>query len=134
MVITELIQTNPKISIVIISLLVTLFTTIIRFFVTDKELMREIKSKQKWIREEMKKCRDNADKMADLNKQMMEHFPVQMKQTFKIMIITIVPLLILFAWLRNVFALTIIANSWIWWYILPSVVFGMALGKLFKLD
>ena len=134
MTITELIISNPKLSIIIISLLVTLFTTIIRFFVTDKELMREIKKKQKWIREEMKKCRDNADKMADLNKQMMEHFPIQMKQTFKIMIITLVPLLVLLAWLREVFEMTIIANSWIWWYILPSIVFGMVLGKLFKLD
>ena len=134
MSISEIIQTNPKISIIIISFLVTLLMTSIRYFVTDRKLMRDIKDKQKFVREEMKKHRDNPDKMIELNKQLMEHFPAQMKQTFKLMIITMIPVLIIFSWMRNAFAVTEIATSWIWWYIVASIVFGIILGKLFKLD
>jgi uncharacterized membrane protein (DUF106 family) len=111
-----------------------LFITIVTHFVTDREVMREIKRKQKWIQQEMKKYKDNADKMMELNKQMMEHLPEQMKQSFKPMLITIVPLLIFFFWLRGVFATTIIASTWIWWYIGSSIIFSMILRKVFKLD
>lgn len=134
MSISEIIQSNPKVSIVIISFLVTLLMTSIRYFVTDRRLMRDIKEKQKFVREEMKKHRDNPDKMMELNKQLMEHLPAQMKQIFKLMIVTMIPILIIFSWMRNTFAATAIATSWIWWYFVASIVFGIALGKLFKLD
>jgi uncharacterized membrane protein (DUF106 family) len=134
MSINELILANPITSIIVISILVTVVMTAIRYFVTDRELMRDIKKKQKFIREEMKKYRDNVEKLNELNQQMMEQFPAQMKQTFKIMLITFVPLLILFAWLRSTFALTVIAKSWIWWYIGISLVVSIVLGKVLKLD
>ena len=134
MTIVESIITNPRISIMVISLIVTIFMTLVRYFVTDKELMKEIREKQKWIREEMKRHRDNADKIAELNKQMMEHFPAQMRQTFKMMLLTMIPLLILLGWLRGVFAQTTIASTWIWWYIGFSMLFSIILGKIFKLD
>lgn len=134
MIITEFIKANPKLSVILISLLVTLLMTTIRYFVTDRKLMKEIKDKQKIIKEEMKKHRDNPDKMMELNKQMMEHFPAQMKQTFKLMIITMIPILIIFSWMRNNLAATSLASSWIWWYIVSSIIFGIILGKIFKLD
>jgi uncharacterized membrane protein (DUF106 family) len=134
MAIIDLILVNPRTSIIILSFCVTLFITIVTHFVTDREVMREIKRKQKWIQQEMKKYKDNADKMMELNKQMMEHLPEQMKQSFKPMLITIVPLLIFFFWLRGVFATTIIASTWIWWYIGSSIIFSMILRKVFKLD
>ena len=134
MTIVESIMTNPRISIMVISLMVTIFMTLVRYLVTDKELMKEIREKQKWIREEMKRHRDNADKIAELNKQMMEHFPAQMRQTFKMMLLTMIPLLILLGWLRGVFAQTTIASTWIWWYIGFSMLFSIILGKIFKLD
>ena len=111
-----------------------MFITTVTYFVTDRELMREIKRKQKFLKEEMKKYRDNADKMMEINKQMMEHLPEQMKQSFKPMLITLIPLLIFFVWLRATFAETVIATTWIWWYIGSSIIFSMVLRKIFKLD
>ena len=73
MPLNELIQSNPRMSIILISVLVTGIMTAVRYFVTDRELMREIKQKQKNIREEMKKYRDNLEKMSELNHQMMEN-------------------------------------------------------------
>jgi len=124
----------PQASILLISFLVTLFITIISHYFTDKELMRGIKEKQKRLREEMKQHKDNPQKMMEINKQMMEDFPTQMKQSMKISLITIVPLLFLFNWLRVAFNQTAIATNWIWWYIIASLIFSLVLRKLFKLD
>lgn len=134
MTITSLIGANPKIAIIVISFLATLFITIISYFLTDKELMRRIKQKQKVLREEMKKYRDNPEKMLEINKQMMEDFPHQMKQSLKITVVTLVPMLLLFGWLRRVFVTTTISSSWIWWYILASLVFSIILRKILKMD
>ncbi len=118
----------------LISFLVTLFITIISHYFTDKKLMREIKDKQKRLREEMKQHKDNPQKMMEINKQMMEDFPTQMKQSMKVSLITIIPLLFLFNWLKVAFGQTAIATNWIGWYILASLIFSLILRKVFKLD
>jgi uncharacterized membrane protein (DUF106 family) len=134
MTITELVQQSPTISIIILSFLVTLFITIVTYYMTDRERMKEIKAKQKALRKEIKQYRDNPQKMMDLNKQMMEDMPEQMKHSFKPMLVTIIPLLILFAWLRGTFAETTIASTWFWWYLGSSLVFSMSLRKIFGLQ
>jgi len=125
---------NPKIAILLLSLFVTIITTIVNYFLTDRELMRKIKEKQKGLRQEMKLHKGNPQKMMEINQKMMEDFPIQMKQSFKIMLITMVPLFIFFNWLRSSFAATDLASSWFWWYLVASLVFSIALRKLFKLD
>lgn len=134
MAITELIQNNPRIAIVVLAFLVTLFITIVNYFMVDKKRMKEIKDKQKRLREEMKQYKDNPTKMMEINKQMMEDMPEQLKHSFKPMLVTIIPLLILFNWLRATFAITAIAGSWFWWYIISSIAFSMILRKVFGLQ
>ena len=130
--ITNFIQTNPRIGLMILAFFVTLFITIVTHFMTDKVRMKELKDKQKFLRAEMKNHKDNPQKVMELNKQMMEDLPEQMKQSFKPMIITIIPLLILFKWLRGTF--TDVLPHWIWYYIGFSMVFSMTLRKIFKLQ
>lgn len=132
--IQNLIIDNPKLSIVIISFLISLFVTVIRYFMTDKEKMREIKEKQKKLRAEMKMYKNNPEKMMELNRKMIDDLPEQMKQGFKPMIITLIPILLIFAWMKSVYAVTEIANSWLWWYIISSIIFSIILGKIFKLQ
>ncbi len=130
--ITNFIQNNPLVGLMILSFFVTLFITIVTHFMTDKKRMKELKDKQKFLRGEMKKCKDNPQKVMELNKQMMEDLPEQMKQSFKPMIITIIPLLILFKWLRGTFV--DILPHWIWYYIGFSMLFSIVLRKVFKLQ
>lgn len=125
---------HPKTAIIIISFLATLIVTILTHFLTNKTLMKEIKEKQKRLREEMKKFRDNPQKMMEINKQMMEDFPKQMKESMKISVVTLIPFLMLFSWLRGIYDQSIIASSWIWGYILASLGFSIILRKVFKLD
>ena len=134
MPITELIQSSPRIAILILSLGVTLFITIVTYFMTDRVRMKEIKDKQKALRLEIKKFKHDPTKMMELNKQMMEDMPEQLKHSFKPMIVTMIPLLILLGWLRATFAETIIASTWIWWYIGSSIVFSMSVRKVFGLQ
>lgn len=134
MPITELIQNNPRIAIIILSLIVTVFITTVTYFMTDRERMKEIKAKQKALRLEIKKFKHDPAKMMELNKQMMEDMPEQLKHSFKPMLVTIIPLLILLGWLRATFADTVIASTWIWWYIGSSIVFSMGLRKIFGLQ
>lgn len=134
MPITEFIQNNPRTAIIMLSFLVTLFITIVNFFMVDKKRMKEIREKQKALRAEIKKFKDNPAKMMELNKQMMEDMPEQLKHSFKPMLVTIIPLLILFAWLRSTFAITSIAGTWFWWYIGSSIVFSMILRRIFGLQ
>ena len=134
MTITDLIQNNPRIAIIILAFMVTLFITIVTHFMVDKKRMKEIKEKQKALRAEIKKFRDNPAKMMELNKQMMEDMPEQLKHSFKPMLVTIIPLLILFKWLRATFAITAIAGTWFWWYIGFSILFSMILRKVMGLQ
>jgi len=134
MPITELIQNNPRTAIIILSLIVTLFITIVNFFMVDKKRMKEIREKQKALRVEIKKYKDNPAKMMELNKQMMEDLPEQLRHSFKPMLVTIIPLLILFGWLKATFSITSIAGTWFWWYIGASITFSMILRKIFGLQ
>ena len=134
MAIIELIQNNPRISIILLSFIVTIFITVVNFFMVDRKRMKEIREKQKALRQEIKKFKDNPQKMMELNKQMMEDMPEQLKHSFKPMLVTIIPLIILFKWLRATFAITAIASTWFWWYIGASILFSMILRKLFGLQ
>ena len=134
MVILELIQTNPRISIILISFIASIFITVVRYFLTDREKMKEIKDKHKKLREEMKEFKNNPEKMLEINKKMMEDLPEQMKQSFKPMIITLIPLLILFKWLWSTYAETAIADTWLWWYIIVSIIFSIILNKVFGMN
>ena len=135
--ITEFIQLNAwnaRVSILVLSFLVTLFITIITYYMTDRKRMKELKDKQKALRVEIKKHRDNPQKMMELNKKMIEDMPEQLKHSFKPMLITMVPIIIIFAWLRSTFALTTIAKTWFWWYVGSSIFFSIILRKVFGLQ
>jgi uncharacterized membrane protein (DUF106 family) len=69
-----------------------------------------------------------------LNKEMVEDMPEQLKLSMKPLLITIIPLLIFFGWMRSIFEGTPIASTWLWWYIGFSIVFSISLRKIFGLQ
>ena len=134
MALLDLIQNNPRIAMIILSFLVTLFITTVTYFMTDRERMKEIRERQKELRKEMKQFRDNPEKMLELNKKMMEDMPEQLKHSMKPMMITFIPIIIFFGWLRATFALTAIADTWFWWYLGFSIFFSLTIRKVFGLQ
>ena len=69
--------------------------------------------------------------MKELNSEMMKITGVMFKSSMKPMFVTIIPFLLLFAWLRGIYV-PVMGNSWIWYYIGYSVVASIILRKVFK--
>ncbi|MBD3252240.1 DUF106 domain-containing protein [Candidatus Pacearchaeota archaeon] len=132
--IEEFVQNSPRIAIIIAAFIFTLFITIVNYFMIDKEKMKEIKERQKKLKKELKDAKHDPKKAMEINQKMMEDIPEQLKQSFRPLLITMIPLIILFSWLRSTFAETVIASTWLWWYIGASIIFSLILRKIFGLQ
>jgi uncharacterized membrane protein (DUF106 family) len=127
MTITEMMTANPKTALLIVSILVTFVSTIAHKWLTNQEHMKSLKKRQKEIQKELKGCKDEC-LMKELNSEMLKLTGVMMKSSFKPMFVTIIPFLLLFAWLRGIY--TPILSGWIWYYLGFSVVASIILRKI----
>ncbi|MBS3074167.1 DUF106 domain-containing protein [Candidatus Pacearchaeota archaeon] len=132
MSITTLIQANPRISIIIIALLVSFLSTLATKLLTNQERLKELKEEQKKSKELLKQHKGNTEKMMEIQKGMMSGSMEMMKQSFKPMIITLIPLLIVFSFLRSTYAATELAKSWIWYYLAAAIIGSMLFKKILK--
>ncbi|MEK6927640.1 MAG: EMC3/TMCO1 family protein [Nanoarchaeota archaeon] len=133
MAIQEIITANPKASIIIISFIVSLFITIVNYFVMDREKMQSSKDRQKLLQAEMKKHRDNPQKMMEIQKELFAHTGEMMKHSFKPMLITFIPIIFIFSLIRGWYADTSLGGSWFWWYFGASIAGSIIFRKLFKM-
>ena len=135
MPIIDLINQYPKISIIIIAVGISFFTSLINYFFLDKERMREIKSKQKELRNKATEHRKagNMEQMMQVNNEMMQHSFDMMKHSFRPMLITMIPILIIFSFIRKIYATTSIAGQWFWFYFIAAIISSIIFRKLLKL-
>ncbi|MBU4086806.1 MAG: DUF2208 family protein [Nanoarchaeota archaeon] len=131
--IVELIQANPKVSIILIAIAVTLVSMMITKLLTNQEKMKDLKNKQSACKDLMKKHKGNSAKMMEIQKELMACSMEQMKAGFKPMLITFIPFIILFGFIRNVFATTSIAGGWFWYYLITALAASMILRKVLKM-
>lgn len=127
MALTEVITANPKTSLAVISFFVTLFSTVVHKWMTNQEHMKNLKARQKELQKELKNCKEG-DKMKELQSEMLKLTGVMFKSSFRPLFITLIPLLILFAWLRGTYSE--ILSGWLWWYIGFSIAFSMVIRKI----
>ncbi len=128
--ITELMTTYPKESVILISFLITLIMTLITKKFTDQNRMKELKGIQKACQIKLKDNAGNPAKMAEIQKEMMSCSMELLKHSFKPMIFTMIPLLILFWWIRGVYSP--ILSGWLWWYLGAGIISSLVLRKLLK--
>jgi uncharacterized membrane protein (DUF106 family) len=133
--ISNLIQSNPKATIIGFSALMALFISIVNYFVLDKERMSYLKQQQKALQEKLKNHQKegNHDAMMELNKEMLSNMSETIKHSFKPTLITIVPVLIFFNFIKNSYALTSLESSWFWWYLVSVVIFSIIFRKVLRL-
>lgn len=133
--ITELILANPITSLIVISILVTFFMTLVTWLVTDNEKMKELRQRQKELQKKAKEHQKNGntDALLEINKQMMMEMPEMMKHSFKPMLITFIPAVIIFSFLNGVYRQTSLGGWWILYYIIISIIFSTIFRKLFKM-
>jgi len=132
MTITEVVIANPKISLLVISVVVTLISTFAQKWLTNQEHLKSLKKRQKEIQKELKGCKDECI-MKELNSEMLKLTGVMFKSSMKPMFATMIPFLILFWWLRNIYV-PLMGNSWIWYYLGFSVVASMILRKVLDVN
>ena len=91
---------GPTFTILILSIVITLISVLIHKRFTDQQAFKRIKEESVEIRKQLKETsKTDPDKAIELNKKLMESSMVQMKGMWKPMIISMLPLLILFGWL-----------------------------------
>ena len=130
MTLSEVMVASPRTSIAVVSVLVTFVATLAHKWLTNQEHMKSLKERQKEIQKELKGCKDGC-KMKELNSELMKLTGVMMKSSLKPMFVTIIPFLVLFAWLRSVFT-PVMGSTWIWYYIGFSIVASIILRKVLK--
>ena len=130
-----LLNWNVNWGMVLISAVIVLGTTLIQKYTTDQNELRLIKKEQKLLQEEMKKFEKEPEKLLQLQKKQLEFIPKTMDITMRPLMYTIIPIILFFRWFSDYF----VANpnlkifgylSWIWAYLIFSVVFSMIFRKV----
>ena len=135
------------IGILIISFLVTLFQILVYKKMTDQERLKELQKEQKDLQQKLKETKDMTE-MQNHQKKMMELTTEMLKHNMKPMIVTFLPLIIVFYWLKHAYISAGVGNiiswgvklpivgdggGWLFCYIVFSLVFSVMLRKAFKL-
>ncbi|WP_457554860.1 DUF106 domain-containing protein [Candidatus Pyrohabitans sp.] len=142
-------STGYMLGIFIVATLVSLFITVVTARVVDQKKMRRAKERMKELQERMKKAQKskNTKEMTKINREMMEIQREMMGDAFKPMIYTIIPIFLVFSWLRYTvppdvtvvtlpFALPKYGTTlgWFGWYILSSFAVSPLLKKLLNIE
>lgn len=128
----------PLRAIGLLSIVLSLLVTLSYKYLTDQVIMREHKKELKKLQKQMKAARGDTKKVSELSKKSMEVNMKYMRQMMKPMLITIVPFLLIFQYLRSAFDSTIILTlpfwphtlGWIGTYIVLSMIFTTAFRKI----
>ncbi|MBT4334641.1 DUF106 domain-containing protein [archaeon] len=132
----SMIEAHPTATLIFISFLLTLFVSVFYKIFTDQKLMKALKEEMKEIRSDLKKFAHDPEKTLQLQKISMQKSMEHMKHTMKPTLITMLPLLVVFSWLRKTFVDIELSflwfNSWLWIYILTSIIFSIIIRKLLK--
>jgi len=99
-VFSPLLRLDPLWSILIISVFLTFLITLIYKLVTDQHKMKTLKQEIKDVQKQMKEHKNDPEKMLQIQKGAMEKNLEYMKHSFKPMIFTMIPILIIFGWLN----------------------------------
>ena len=129
----DLIAAYPKTSLIIISLAVTFVSTLITKYLTDQAHMKSLKDRQKALQEEMKKHKDHPDKIMELQTEALKITGTMMKSSFKPLLVTFIPFLILLYWLRAAYV-PVLGNGWIWYYIGVSIASSFGFRKILNVN
>ena len=126
---------NPVFGLVFITFIITLLITISYKYLTDQHVMKSLKDEIKGLQKDMKKFKDKPEKMVAIQKGMMSKNMKMFKMNFKPMLITMIPLLLLFGWLRVTYdplGKVIWIFGWFGSYIILTLIFSFVLRKIMK--
>jgi uncharacterized membrane protein (DUF106 family) len=106
-------------------------STLVTKWLTNQEHLRSLKERQKQIQKDLKKCKPGDKLFEELQSEMLQITMTMMKSSFKPLLITFIPFLLLLGWIRNTY--TPILPHWLWYYIGSSLVSSLIYRKIFKM-
>ncbi len=92
---------DPALAIIIMAFIVSIITTLAIKFLTNQSLMKDMKEELKELQGEMKDLRDNPKKLSKVNTRFMETNMKYMTHSMRPTLFTLIPLLLVFAWLQS---------------------------------
>lgn len=133
-------------SIIIISLILTALMTVAQKYLTNQTEMKHLREELKHLQKEMKSNTNNPDKLPDIQKRSLESNMKYMKLSFRPIIFTSIPIIIIFNWIRTLYPADLdlitfpfpiplfgIGLGWLGTYILSSIIFSIIIRKIFKI-
>ena len=128
---------NATYGMLIIVFLISLFTIIVQKYFTDQETIKKLKEDQKRIQKEIKQYRGDPKKIMELQKKQLQALPRSLKLNLRPMIITSIPLLLLFRWFWDFFKILGDPKffgfmSWFIFYLVFTLIFSGMLKKFLK--
>lgn len=121
----------------IIAFVLTFIITIFYKYLTDQDLMKNMKLDLKKIQNETKELKDYPQKLMAKQKEAMELNLKFMLQSLKPTLFTLLPILLVFNWLRGYY--TNLGNpdilfglGWFGTYVIFSIVLSIGLRKIMK--
>ncbi len=100
----SLLPLGPFWAIFILALFVSVLITLVYKYMTNQQLMKEMKEKQKESQNKIKELKDKPEEMMRMQKEMMKQNFEYMKHSFKSTFITMIPVLLIFGWMAAIFS------------------------------
>lgn len=120
---------------IILVLLISLFMTLIQKYTTDQKTMKEMKDEQKRLQQEMKKLEAGSKEHSELGMKSMKMMVPMLKLGMRPIIYTAIPIILLFRWFADYFALVDFnfwIFNWFWFYFFGLMIFSSILRKILK--
>ncbi len=128
---TALITLYPAYSIIILSAVVTLVSSLVTKWMTNQVHLKSLKERQKQVQKDLKKCKPGDKLFEELQSEMLQITMTMMKSSFKPLLVTFIPFLLLLGWIKNTY--TVILPGWLWYYIISSIAFSLVYRKVLKM-
>ncbi len=110
---------------------------------TDQEKIKETKDRIKKHQEEMKKATKAGDtkKLQRVQQDMMALTMENLKHNLRPMLITFIPFILVFMWVRDqyssvgtVASIAGFAMDWFWWYFICAMLVSLIVNKILKVN
>jgi uncharacterized membrane protein (DUF106 family) len=147
MLFEEFAKSQPLLSMMLFSFIISLLLTFIYKALTNQQRIKELRDLQKDLQMRLKGEKDQ-QKMMGIQKEMLEKSAELMKITMKPTFVTFIPLLLVFIFLKQLYTAAKVGDliswgvnlplvgtgaGWLLSYVLFSLIFSISLRKILKI-
>jgi uncharacterized membrane protein (DUF106 family) len=136
-----LLDWNLTIGMIIVVFLISVIVVVLQKYTTNQEELKKIKKIQKELQKKSKEHKHDPKKSMEIQKEMMDLMPKQMKLGMRTIVYTGIPFVLLFKWFYDYFEALEASTgapvrffgflSWFWFYLIFTTIFSSILKKKF---